>query len=183
MAVYGFRGLGWFAVSLTVALGGYMVMSQGAAERARLHQLDVRIADAKRGIRNLETEFSTRANLAQLERWNANGEGGGLGMAAPAPQQFIAGETALADLDRVPDEGEAKIEQASLVVPTGAPRAQTETAALTSRDPAATAQAQPQSGARPMERAVAMVDRRQLLSSSTMGDLERSAASERQALR
>lgn len=179
--VGGFKGLGWFVTSLTVALGGYMVMAQGAAERARLHQIDVRIADAKRDIRNLETEFSTRANLAQLERWN----GEGLGMAAPAPQQFVEGETALASLDSQP---EAKIEQASLVVPAGAPRTQAavvQTAAVT-RDPnAATAQVQPrgQTAARAPARAVAMIDRRQLLSASTMGDLERTAASERQELR
>jgi len=179
MAVYGFKGLGWFATTLTVALGGYMVMAQGASERAKLHQIEVRIADAKRDIRNLDTEFSTRANLAQLERWNSNGEGGGLGMAAPAPQQFVEGETALANLDNQP---EAKIEKVALVVPAGAPRAQdaVQTAAVT-RDPTgATAQAKPMgTAARAPARAVAMVDRRQLLSSSTMGDLERSADSER----
>jgi hypothetical protein len=174
MAVYGFKGLGWFATSLAVALGGYMVMSQGAAERARLHTLDVRIAEAKRDIRNLDTEFATRASLAQLERWN----GEGLGMAAPATQQFVADETALADLDRTPTE---EIEKVALVVPAGA-KVQT-AAAVVVHDPAGTAQAEPHGGARPSNRAVAMVDPRQLLSPSTMGDLERTAASERQALR
>jgi len=182
MAVYGFKGLGWFATTLTVALGGYMVMAQGASERAKLHQIESRIAQAKRDIRSLDTEFSSRASLAQLERWNANGEGGGLGMAAPAPQQFVEGETALADLDSQP---EAQIEKVALVVPTGAPRVQTEAAVQTAavaRDPAAaTAQVQPrgQTAARAPARAVAMVDRRQLLSSSMVGDLERGADSER----
>lgn len=176
MAVYGFKGLGWFATTLTVALGGYMVMAQGAAERSRLHQLENRIAEAKRDIRNLDTEFSTRANLAQLERWNDNGQGGGLGMAAPAPQQFVEGETALASLDQQPDA--PQVEKVAMVVPTGAPRAQVG-AAVVAHDPAGqTAQVQPQ-GARPAVRAVAMVDRNSLLSASTMGDLERSASAER----
>lgn len=179
MAVYGFKGLGWFATTLTVALGGYMVMAQGASERARLHQIEVRIADAKRDIRNLDTEFATRASLAQLERWNGDGEGRGLGMAAPASEQFVEGETALANLDNQP---EAKIEKVALVVPTGAPHAEAavQTAAV-ARDPSGTtAQAKPMgAAARAPARAVAMVDRRQLLSSSTMGDLERTADSER----
>jgi hypothetical protein len=175
MAVYGFKGLGWFATTLTVALGGYMVMAQGASERARLHTLDVRIADAKRDIRNLDTEFASRASLAQLERWN--GESEGLRMAAPAQQQFVEGETALADLDSAPAE---KIEQVALVTPTAAPKAQTQTA-VASNDPSTTAQAQPAGGARPSNRAVAMVDRRQLLSSSTLGDLDKDAAAERRA--
>lgn len=172
MAMYVFKGTGWFVAGLSVALGGYMVMSQGASERARLRSLDNRIVEARREIRNLETEFSTRANLATLERWN----GEGIHMAAPAPQQF-AGETALADLDSVPE-----VEQASLVVPTGTPRAQP-AVAVASRDPVNAATAQAKTGARPEARAVAMVDRSSLLSSSTMGDIERGAANERQALR
>jgi hypothetical protein len=172
--MYVFKGTGWFLAGLSVALGGYMVMSQGAAERARLRSLDNRIVEARKDIRNLETEFATRASLAQLERWN----GEGIGMAAPAAQQFVEGETALANLDRAP---EAEIQQAALVVPAAAPRIQPE-AAIASRDPAG-ATAQNKAGARPEARAVAMVDRSQLLSSSTMGDIERTAASERQALR
>ena len=168
--MYVFKGTGWFLAGLSVALGGYMVMSQGAAERSRLRMLDNRIVEARKDIRNLETEFSTRANLATLERWN----GEGIGMAAPAPQQFVASETALAELDSAPA---AEVEKVALVIPTGAPRPQAE-AAVASRDPAATAQNK--SGARPEVRAVAMVDRSQLLSSTTMGDIERTAASERQ---
>ena len=178
MAVYVFKGTGWFLAGLSVALGGYMVMSQGAAERARLRTLDNRIVQARKDIRNLETEFSTRASLAQLERWN----GEGIGMAAPAPQQFIAGETALAELDAVP---EVEVEKVALVVPAGAPKAQAEPApqtAIASRDPAG-ATAQARSSARPEVRKVAMADTGSLLSASTMGDIERTAASERQALR
>ncbi|MEZ0243366.1 MAG: hypothetical protein ACAH11_08335, partial [Sphingomonas sp.] len=117
MAVYGFKGLGWFVTTLTVALGGYMVMAQGASERARLHTLEVRIADAKRDIRNLDLEFASRASLSQLARWNVDSEG--LRMGAPAQEQFVEGETALADLNRVPAE---KIEQVALVNPAAAPK-------------------------------------------------------------
>jgi len=184
MAVYVFKGTGWFLAGVSVALGGYMVMSQGAAERARLRTLDYRIVEARRAIRGLETEFSTRANLATLERWN----GEGIRMAAPGPQQFVEGETALASLDQAPvAEPEAEVQKVALVVPTAAPRTQT-AAAVATRDPNATtaqtngAQAKP-GAARPERQAVAMVDRGSLLSAGTMGDIERSAASERQALR
>lgn len=171
--MYGFKGMGWFASGLAVALGGYMVMQQGATERAKLTGLERRIADARKDIRNLQTEFSTRANLAQLEKWN----GESVGMAAPAPQQFAEGEIALANLDRQP-EPEAETRQAA-VVPSAAPRA-APAVAIAAANPSATAQnGAASTGARPSNRAVAMVDQRQLLSPSTMGDLDRSAASER----
>lgn len=176
--MYGFKGMGWFASGLAVALGGYMVMQQGASERARLTGLERRIADARKDIRNLETEFSTRANLAQLERWN----GEAVGMAAPAPQQFAQGEIALANLDRQP-EPEAKIQQAA-VVPSAAPRAEP-AVAIAAANPSATAHnANPSGadGARPSNRAVAMVDPGQLLSASTIGDLDRDAVSERKRM-
>ncbi|MEZ0242092.1 MAG: hypothetical protein ACAH11_01870, partial [Sphingomonas sp.] len=54
--------------------------------------------------------------------------------------------------------------------------------AVAASGPSATAQADPNGAARPSNRAVAMVDRRQLLSSSTLGDLDKTAAAERRTL-
>src|SRR6187549_3068134 len=112
MAVRGFRGLGWFVCGVVVAPACYMVNSYGAAEQARLGAMKAAIVQAQKDIRGLETEFDTRANLAQLQRWN----GDVLAMAAPAPQQYLASQEALADLDRP-----AEVQMASLVVPAGAP--------------------------------------------------------------
>src|ERR1044072_3579096 len=55
-----FKGLGWFLCGVVVAPACYMVTSQGAAERQRLHAVEMRIAQAKKDIRGLETEFRTR---------------------------------------------------------------------------------------------------------------------------
>lgn len=121
MAVYGFRGLGWLLCVAVVAPGCYMVNSHGAAERAKLKATQVAIIEAQKDIRGLETEFDTRANMAQIERWN----GDVLAMNAPQPQQYLASASGLAALDQpaaaVPAAagGEAKVQTAALVIPTG----------------------------------------------------------------
>lgn len=108
----GFKGMGWFLCGLVVAPGCYVVMSQVAAERARVESVDRAIRQAKRDIRNLETEFKTRANFAQLERWN--GEVFALG--APQPEQFAGDIAELAA--RGMGEGDPEMRYASYVVPT-----------------------------------------------------------------
>ena len=94
-AAYRLKGIGWFAVLAAVALGFYLVSLQVAAERKRLDDIDGRIATARRDIRALETEFDTRANMRQLERWN----GDTLALAAPTAAQFVVDDAALASLD------------------------------------------------------------------------------------
>ncbi len=118
MAVYGFRGLGWFLCGVIVAPTCYMVTSHGAAERAKLRAMDSAIVQAHKDIRGLETEFDTRANMAQIERWN----GDVLAMNAPQPQQYLASASGLAALDQQPAAtapGDARVETAALVIPTG----------------------------------------------------------------
>lgn len=120
MAVHGFRGLGWFLCVAVVAPTCYMVTSHGASERARLKATQLAIISAHKDIRALETEFDTRANMAQIERWN----GDVLAMNAPQPQQYLASASGLAALDQpaaaaAPTEGGAKVETAALVIPTG----------------------------------------------------------------
>lgn len=187
MAVQGFKGIGWFLCGVIVAPACYMVTSHGAAERARLKSVQTAIVQAQRDIRGLETEFNTRANLAQIERWN----GDVLAMAAPIAQQYLASETALADLDKV-DTG-ATMQIAALVVPTGATPVQTVAATVASAaDPvqaksAGKSVAQQDSELRNLmkkadRRAVAMVDRG-VLSTSTIDDLEKLAKREKLALR
>lgn len=121
MAVYGFRGLGWFLCVAVVAPTCYMVNSHGAAERARLKATQVAIIQAQKDIRGLETEFDTRANMAQIERWN----GDVLAMNAPQPQQYLASASGLAALDQpvaatlAAVGGDARVQTAALVIPTG----------------------------------------------------------------
>ena len=111
-AAYRLKGIGWFALLAAVALGFYLVSLQVAAERKRLDDVTGRIAQARRDIRALETEFDTRANLRQLERWN----GDTLALAAPTAAQFVADDRALAALD--PNAaGQPDVRVAALVVP------------------------------------------------------------------
>lgn len=172
MAGGSFKGLGWFLCGVVVAPACYMVTSQGAAERQRLHTVETKIAQAKKDIRGLETEFQTRASLAQIERWN----GEVLALAAPAPQQFTS-DTQLASFDAT-GATEAKLE--ALVVPAGAVKSQPQQA-VEKHGVTATAHNDAGSG-KALNRAVAMLDDR-LLSASTMGDLERMAAAEKLNLR
>lgn len=113
-AAYRLRGLGWFVSTVIVVLGFYLVSLQVAAERKRMVDLSAAIAKAHRDIRQLETEFDTRANMTQLERWN----GEILALAAPTADQIVASEEALvqlASLTQGPDP--ARVEGATLVVP------------------------------------------------------------------
>lgn len=91
-AAYRLRGIGWFISSVVVVLGCYLVSLQVAAERKRVADINRAIIQAKRDIRALDTEFSTRANMAQLERWN----GEVLALAAPTAEQFVTDDIALA---------------------------------------------------------------------------------------
>lgn len=152
MAAFGFKTLGWCLCVAVVAPAFYLVTSQVAAERSRVESVERAIVKARSDIRTLETEFDTRANLAQLERWN----GDVLSLAAPRAEQFVGGEAMLAQLPgRTPGED---VQFASYVVPsapvllTAAAMAEAEAAAaakavaaeaVAERAPVATASAAP----------------------------------------
>jgi len=111
-AAYRLKGIGWFGGCVAIVLGFYLVSLQVAAERKKLDGVNQRIESAERDIRALETEFDTRANLAQLEKWN----GDTLALAAPTAGQFLPNEAALAAVD-VSRLGEPGVQTAALVVP------------------------------------------------------------------
>jgi hypothetical protein len=189
MAVHRFEGLGWFLCGVIAAPACYLVNSYGAAEQARLNATKAAIAQAHRDIRQLETEFDTRANLAQLERWN----GEVLALAAPAPQQFLASESQLASLGQ-PTDG-AQVQTASLIVPAGVPPIQAAAAAAVpmpagqpapAAAPAKTVAQQDGELRKPIKKAerhtVAMAGTG-VLSASTVDDLKKLAKREKLALR
>ncbi|TPG38977.1 hypothetical protein EAH79_14590 [Sphingomonas koreensis] len=209
-ATYRLKGLGWLAMGVFVALAFYLVSLQVSVERKKLETVDRQIAQAHDDIRSLETEFSTRANLAQLERWN----GEVLALTAPTPAQYVHSEQALASLDF---NGGAQVQMASLVIPslptmappvdaaqpvaTPAPAASRASAPapvmMAAAKPAAShaidaARATVQRAAaapvrlasvdRARAQAVAMLDRK-LLSDTTLGDLMSGARAETASLR
>jgi len=112
-AAYRLKGVGWFGGCVAVVLGFYLVSLQVAAERKKLEAVNGQIRFAERDIRALETEFDTRANLVQLERWN----GDTLALSAPTAGQFVANESALAALDVNQIGNRGTIQTAQLLVP------------------------------------------------------------------
>lgn len=168
------KGLGWFLAGVAVALGFLLVPLQVAAERKKLDHAASEIQRAKRDIRALETEFDTRANLAQLDKWNAEL----LGLVAPAAEQFVSDERALAAI-----EPTAPSVQVASFVPDSpvAPMASQRPVETLMPEPAARpepARAMAQAPApRRTGAAVAMLDRA-LLDDSMMGDLRRGARAE-----
>lgn len=114
-AAYRLKGVGWFGACTAVVLGFYLVSLQVAAERKKLEGLNTSIAATQRDIRALETEFDTRANLAQLERWN----GDTLALAAPRPAQFVHDGAELASMDarQTLVVGGPEVKTAALIVP------------------------------------------------------------------
>lgn len=112
-AAYRMRGLGWFMAVVAMALGFYLVSLQVAAERKKLDDVNRAIAATHRTMRQLQTEFDTRANLAQLERWN----GTVLAMAAPNADQFMADDAQLAMVDFHSGDAPTVARSATYVVP------------------------------------------------------------------
>ncbi|KQN06909.1 hypothetical protein [Sphingomonas sp. Leaf25] len=200
MGTFGFGTLGKLVMVGIMAPAFYLVISQGAAERARVEAVERSIVQARKEIRDLETEFDTRANLAQLERWN----GDVLALASPRAEQYVGGEHQLASLPGRTESGNvalayvvpaapmeyipAPTEPAAAPVTT--PAVATSAAATPAVSPRATTPApaakaaprptgpvQTAAVAHAKARAVAMLDRT-LLSDSTLGDLSRSARRE-----
>lgn len=71
IAVKRLQSLFWVLLVAFGALGAYLVSLRVATERNELMRVRTQIALARGDIRYLETEFSSRANMRQLERWNA----------------------------------------------------------------------------------------------------------------
>ncbi|MEN2785713.1 hypothetical protein ACFOKI_11120 [Sphingomonas qilianensis] len=189
MMAFVWKMLAWFGVSVVVALGVLIVPLHVAAERKKLDTTTREIAQANRDIRALETEFETRANIAQLEKWN----GETLRLAAPVAGQYVADEAQLASLDfnRPLVASATPVKTAALIVPQHNSGA---TAPAPTAAPAvvsvAVASAKPQPTIAPVKtaavprktQAVAMLDRK-LLSDSMIGDLTSGASREAGRLR
>src|SRR6476620_7706648 len=93
------RPIGWVAGVAGAALGFYLVSLQVAAERTSLEGVERKIASTHQQIRALETEFSARASLHQLEAYNNDV----LALSAPKIGQYLASDVQLASYS--PAEG------------------------------------------------------------------------------
>lgn len=88
------EGIGWLALVFLVAILLYPLSLSVATLRSDLTRTDQKIVSVKKEIRYLETEFSARANLRQLEHWNKLE----YGYVSPKASQYLEGERALANL-------------------------------------------------------------------------------------
>lgn len=204
MAIRALNGFGWLMTCVVVSPALYLVSSQVAAERSKVEAVERAIAKAHKDIRGLETEFDTRANLAQLERWN----GEVMRYTAPTPRQFLSSDSELAAMR--PMEGNGTAERyAAMVVPAGLPEvvagpkvvsdaapAPVRVAAMDANAPKAAPKAV--ASAKPVvvpvertervaavvvkDRAVAALDRK-LLQDSSFGDLMQGVRAEARKLR
>lgn len=98
MIVQSFRSVMWVGAVAGAALSCYMVSLRVASERAALESVESRILMAKRDIRALDTELTTRGRVRQLERWNVDV----LALSPPTQGQFLTGQTQLASLTARP---------------------------------------------------------------------------------
>ena len=101
IAVKRLQSLFWVLLVALGALAAYLVSLRVGTERNELMQVRAQIAVARADIRYLETEFSARANIRQLEAWNA----GDFRYAALPAEHYLDGERALAHLDGVEPNG------------------------------------------------------------------------------
>jgi hypothetical protein len=90
-----FRPIGTVALVATATIGLYLISLQVAAKRGQLDAVESQIAHARHDIRQLQTEFGTRASMRQLEQWN----GQVLALSAPKAKQFVRDGIQLAALD------------------------------------------------------------------------------------
>lgn len=105
IAVKRLQSLFWVLLVALGALGAYLVSLRVATERNELMRVRTQIAQARADIRYLETEFSARANMRQLERWNADD----FRYSALAADHYLDGERALAHLDGIQPNGPAYV--------------------------------------------------------------------------
>lgn len=105
IAVKRLQSLFWVLVVALGALGAYLVSLRVATERNELMRVQVQISVARADIRYLETEFSARSSMRQLERWNVDD----FRYSTPTAAQYLEGERALAHLDGIQPNGPAYV--------------------------------------------------------------------------
>lgn len=111
IAVKRLQSLFWVLLVALGALGAYLVSLRVATERNELMRVRTQIAQARADIRYLETEFGARANMRQLERWNAED----FRYSALPADHYLDDERQLAHLDGMEANGPDYVAQPVMV--------------------------------------------------------------------
>jgi hypothetical protein len=101
IAVKRLQSLFWLLLVAFGALSAYLISLRVSTERNAVNALRAEIARTRADIRYLETEFSARANMRQLEKWNAQD----YRYSTPSADHYLEGERALAHLDGIERNG------------------------------------------------------------------------------
>lgn len=150
------QGIGLIMLLTMFALIAYPISLRVSATRAQLAQVEREIARTRDHNRMLEGDIAVLANARQLDRWNTEF----LGYVAPGANQYLAGERALASLDRLQPALGAAVPRPVLV-------------SMQAVDPDRANRDAEQSGPAPdAVREVAMVDR-QAMTASVIRDIGR----------
>jgi len=105
IAVKRLQSLFWLLLVALGALTAYLVSLRVATERNAVNHVRMQIAQVRGDIRYLETEFSARANMRQLERWNEQD----YRYSTPTAERYLDGERSLANLDGIQPNGPAYV--------------------------------------------------------------------------
>jgi hypothetical protein len=97
IAIRKLQGLGLILLVTFCFLIAYPISLKVSATRAELQKVEQEIAETRKRNRMLEGDIAVLANVRQLDRWNREY----LGYVAPTAGQYLAGERALANLDRL----------------------------------------------------------------------------------
>lgn len=101
IAVKRLQSLFWVLFVALGALSAYLVSLKVATERNELMRVRAQIASVRSDIRYLETEFSARASMRQLERWASQD----FHYSALGADRYLTDERQLAHLDGLQPNG------------------------------------------------------------------------------
>lgn len=105
IAIKRLKNILWILLVAFGALSAYLISLRVATERNQVQALERRIFHVRGDIRYLETEFEARANMRQLEKWNADDYRYG----APQAAQYLPDERSLASLQGVQSNGDVYV--------------------------------------------------------------------------
>lgn len=113
------QGIGMILLLTAFALFAYTINVSVSVTRSELQQVEQDIAETRQRNRMLEGDIAVLANARQLDRWNRDY----FGLVAPSAGQYLAGERALASLDRLRPARYGRVDAPVLVAMVTAPRA------------------------------------------------------------
>ncbi len=112
-----FGSLIWGGATLAILIGCYSVSLKAGSERKAVEDLRVKIASDMRTIRNIESEFRTRARMSELQRYNDDV----FALSAVSMRQIIRDPVQLAAFEVKPEQPPVRYAVAEAPAPAPAP--------------------------------------------------------------